>query len=206
MKNPLKLKELIIEKVDLAQVMLHYNVKFAYSPEFADEAQFSCPFHGADNKPSARYYRATKSCYCWVCRKKWDVVGFVREKESLSFNGALNYIIDWYKLDTSVISDDPEFVMKKRSYVTIREWSIIDSSAVPTGLSFTTPEIKDPVEEETIRSIMLRNKVLALHGKIPFEKYNTICTAYYMIMFEIAKGEKVLEKMNKLESKLDLKV
>jgi len=32
-----------------------------------DEEQFSCPFHGKDTKPSARYYKSTDSCYCFTC-------------------------------------------------------------------------------------------------------------------------------------------
>jgi CHC2 zinc finger len=195
MKNPLKLKEIVLEKVDMAEVMLHYNAKFAYNPKFADEAQLSCPFHGADNKPSARYYRATQSIYCWVCRKKWDVVSFIRDKEHLSFIGAINHLIDWYKLDVSSVSDDPEFELKKKKHLTIHDWENIDSSA---------PISRDPAEEESIRSIMLRNKIKEMSGKLPFDKYNAICSAYYMIMFEMSRGLKVFDKMNKLDSKLNI--
>ena len=176
MKDPLKLRELIIEKVELIDVMKHYKVKFAYSPDHADEAQFSCPFHGKDNKPSARYYRATKSCYCWVCRKKWDVVGFIRDKESLGFNAALWHLINWFHLDVSSVSDDPEFLLPK----------------------------KDPVSEETIKSIMLKNKIQELKGKVPFEKFNVLCSAYMMIMYEASRGIKILDKMDKLQSKMNV--
>jgi hypothetical protein len=205
MKNPVKLKELILSKVDLADVMQHYDVKFAYNPKFADEAQFSCPFHGKDNKPSARYYRSTQTCYCWVCRKKRDVVSFIKDKKSLSFKGAMAYLIDWYKIDTSSISDDPEFEMKKRKAMTVHDWANIDPSVVPTNLSFMFPkkEDQDPAEEETIRSIMLRNKIKALCNKIPFEKYNAVCSVFYMILFEMSKGVKVFDKISKLESKLN---
>ena len=60
MKDIEKLKDLVLEKVDLAQVMLDYKVNFVFNPLKVDEAQFKCPFHGQDTKPSARYYRATK--------------------------------------------------------------------------------------------------------------------------------------------------
>jgi CHC2 zinc finger len=174
MKDPTKLKELVIQRVDLAEVMKHYGVKFAYNPEHADEAQFSCPFHGKDNKPSARFYRATQSCYCWVCRKKWDVVSFIREKENLGFNAAVWHLIDWFHVDVSIVSDDPEFLFPK----------------------------KEPVPEEIVRTIMLRNKINDLRGKLPFDKFNAVCSVYLMIMYEMSKGIKVISKIDKLESKL----
>ena len=42
------------------------------------EEQFSCPFHGADNKPSARVYpesaRSHSHAWCFVCQERWDVI------------------------------------------------------------------------------------------------------------------------------------
>lgn len=42
------------------------------------EEQFSCPFHGADNKPSARVYpenaRGRSHAWCFVCQERWDVI------------------------------------------------------------------------------------------------------------------------------------
>lgn len=41
--------------------------------------QFSCPFHGKDNKPSARVYgetnRSPSHVWCFVCQKRWDAIG-----------------------------------------------------------------------------------------------------------------------------------
>jgi len=43
-----------------------------------EEEQFSCPFHGADNKPSARVYPSegqNKShAWCYVCQERWDAI------------------------------------------------------------------------------------------------------------------------------------
>jgi hypothetical protein len=174
MKDPIKLKELVLEKVELLDVMKHYNVKFAYSPDHAEEVQFSCPFHGKDNKPSARFYRATQSCYCWVCRRKWDAVSFIRDKENLGFNASIKHLIDWFKIDTSSIPDDPEFITPKT----------------------------EPVLEEAIVSRLIRNRLKELRGKLSFEKFNAVCSAYFLILYEMSKGIKVLDKMNLLESKL----
>jgi len=42
------------------------------------EEQISCPFHGADNKPSARVYpsdaRSHSHVWCFVCRERWDAI------------------------------------------------------------------------------------------------------------------------------------
>lgn len=43
------------------------------------EEQFSCPFHGKDNKPSARVYpssaRGPSHVWCYVCQEKgWDCI------------------------------------------------------------------------------------------------------------------------------------
>lgn len=47
------------------------------------EHQISCPFHGQDAHPSARYYPETPGSrshvWCFYCRKSWDVIGLWRE-------------------------------------------------------------------------------------------------------------------------------
>lgn len=50
------------------------------------EEQFSCPFHGSDNKPSARIYpestRGPSHAWCFVCQERWDAISLWRK-----FNG-----------------------------------------------------------------------------------------------------------------------
>lgn len=53
----------------------------------AKEEQFRCPFHGVDNKPSARIYPESATgpshAWCFVCQeKRWDAIGLWRK-----FNG-----------------------------------------------------------------------------------------------------------------------
>jgi hypothetical protein len=150
-KDPIKVKDLIIEQLSLAEVMVSYNVAFAYDPRLASEVQFRCPFHGKDNKPSARLYNNTKSCFCWVCRKAWDVVSFIMEKEKMSFREALNYIVGRYKIDISSIPDIPTMELKKIKY-----------------------------SEKNVVLKNLRSHVIELKRKIPFEKYRALCAAYFM--------------------------
>jgi hypothetical protein len=175
MKDPVKLKELLIEKINLADVMIEYNVEFPYDPRLVAEVQFKCPIHGKDNKPSARLYNDTKSCYCWVCRKSWDVVSFIQDMEKFSFGQTLNYIIKKYKIDTSSILDTPELDLESNEI-----------------------SINDPL----IKKAKIKKMILELKKTIPYKSYCSLCTAYFMSDFAIAKGANPVETLNKIEEKL----
>jgi len=175
MKDPIKVKDLIVSTVDLALVMLSYKVHFIYDPRHADEAQYRCPFHGSDNKPSARFYRATNSCYCWVCRKRWDVVSFIMEKENFSFLEALRYIVSRFNVDTSVIPDEPD-IHKSR-----------------------TPEISD----DSIRLLRLQKTIRSFRGKIEFDKYRALCMGMQMVQYDNFSGANISDSLNKIEGKLN---
>lgn len=45
--------------------------------------QFRCPFHGHDNKPSARVYpedaRTRSHAWCFVCQERWDILALWRK-------------------------------------------------------------------------------------------------------------------------------
>ena len=47
------------------------------------EEQISCPFHGADAKPSCRVYpdteRGSSHAWCFVCQERWDAIGLWRK-------------------------------------------------------------------------------------------------------------------------------
>lgn len=47
-----------------------------------------CPFHG-DTKASMKYYPNDNSVYCFSCKKTWDVIGFIQERDKLSFPEAV---------------------------------------------------------------------------------------------------------------------
>lgn len=174
MKNISKMKELVINSVDLAQVMLDYGVHFAYDPRPAPETQYHCPFHGADTKPSSRYYKATKSCWCWVCHKRWDVVDFVRDKESISYTSALLHLVRKHSLDISVIPDDPELNLKE----------------------------KGRVSEDSIMLKVLKGRLKDMRNSIPVEKYGMLVGVWYMIAYRMFQGLEVTDMLTKLELKI----
>ena len=177
MKSPDKIKDFILEHVDLAEVMLEYDVSFVFHPGNADEVQYRCPFHGKDNKPSARYYRHTQTCYCWYCKKSWNVIEFIKEKEVLNYYQALKYIPTKYKLDLSSIPDEPEFVEEKKE------------------------KEKVPVLSETdIRMTCVHKALLRMRGKLVFDKYIILCV-YFLSLAYRAAGD-IQDSLSKLEEKI----
>lgn len=67
-----------------------------YSEHLTDSStpvQLGCPFHGADNRPSARYYPRTgiRSDYvrCFKCNENWDSVNLVAKFSGVRFMDAL---------------------------------------------------------------------------------------------------------------------
>lgn len=176
MKDPLRLKELLDEKIDMAQVMLDYGVFFAYNPKSLSEAQFQCPFHGKDKKPSARFYKNTKSAWCWTCQKRWDLIGFVMEKEQAGFISAIKILIDKYNIDTSSIPETPKLEYQKA----------------------------DEVYHSTIIEIGILNKLKDLRKrKLLFEKYNVLCSLYLKIKYQFSLGKNVIIDAKKIENKLE---
>lgn len=174
MKNLVKLRELVLKEVDFAKVLLMYDVDFMYNPELVEEVQLRCPFHGKDNKPSARYYRETQSMFCWVCHKRWDIISFIMDMEHFSYKGSLLYIINKFQLDVSQIPDEPEFKEEKVS-----------------------------VSKELIETFTVKRKIREFRGKISFERYRALCSAYYMVMFKSYKDGDISSDINKLNNKID---
>lgn len=59
-----------------------------------EREQISCPFHGADNRPSAKVFPADTNSpshvWCYVCHERWDAIGLWKKFEGLeSFSQAL---------------------------------------------------------------------------------------------------------------------
>lgn len=47
-----------------------------------------CLFH-ADTRPSMKYYPDSNTVYCFSCNKAWDTIGFLIERDRLSFPEAI---------------------------------------------------------------------------------------------------------------------
>ena len=78
------------ERCNLGELLYEYG--YAVVPDPYREQPFSCGLHGADRKPSARYYPSTNSTWCWVCRKKRDPIAYVMEMEGVGFRDAVDHL------------------------------------------------------------------------------------------------------------------
>lgn len=70
------------DNVSAHDVLRRFGVSLKFGGD-SHEEQFSCPFHGKDNKPSARVYpsapRSASHVWCFTCQKSWDVFKLWRE-------------------------------------------------------------------------------------------------------------------------------
>lgn len=185
MKDPQKIKDLIIEKVPLADVMVSYGVEFIYNPVRVSEAQLKCPFHGRDTKPSARLYNNTNSFFCWVCRKSWDVIAFIMDKENFTYRQALNYIVNRFKVDISSIPDKPTLDLK--------------TMALPSQGDITSENYED--NKKVLFKKVYKN-LLEVKKKIPFDKYKALCGIYCHVRYKDHCGDETLETLKKIEDKI----
>ena len=115
------------------------------------EEQLSCPFHGKDNKPSARYYAETDTMYCWTCQKRWDVFGYLGEKKDYDFGSSVKFLVQKFGIDTSAMPDIEERVKR--------------------------PDLNKSEKKINRKSILLlkmEDRVVSLRQKIPFVKYNSL--------------------------------
>jgi len=80
--------ENIHNQVSAADVLSHHGIVLRKHGN--QEEQFSCPFHGEDKKPSARYYPQNRNglsgVWCFVCREQWDAIGLWKK-----FNGETKF-------------------------------------------------------------------------------------------------------------------
>ncbi len=102
-------------------VTAHDILRYHGSPLRASgdaEEQISCPFHGKDNKPSARIYptsgRSASHVHCFTCQKSWDVFGlwrnFMGHGEEIKFSTILFEIERAFNI---VVPEAPESIEVK---------------------------------------------------------------------------------------------
>lgn len=96
------------ETVQAHDVLRHFGVDVDDR-----EMQISCPFHGADKKPSARVYMRNgerhSHVWCFVCQEPWDCIALWRKfmADDAPFTRALWQMEQAFGLDKI---DPPEYV------------------------------------------------------------------------------------------------
>jgi len=93
----MNLMERINEEVSIYDLFDLVSPPIKYITQ-AKPCQVSCPFHGEDNKPSARVYPDSNSLRCYFCSKSWSPATFWAE--------ANQWYTDSGKLDIGRSLDD----------------------------------------------------------------------------------------------------
>jgi hypothetical protein len=146
-------------------------------------------FHGADRKKSARYYKETDTAYCWVCKKKWDVISFTQEMEGMSFPQALKHIVSTNKLDISKLPDAPEAEAQR---IRVREVVKVDERKLSIErLSQAITAIRDEVPPESYDKFVF--SFMALKYLISDEKFKEMYIKLREAMLRVIQRAASLE-------------
>ncbi len=175
MKDFQSLKDHIKKYVSLGE-MLRSEGKITLEIE---EEQISCPFHGVDNKKSARYYRETDTFYCWVCRKVWDVFSYVQQKDGYSIKEVINTLIRDHHIDISSVPEQMDVFIQ----------------------GITGPEKPVLVDRKNIFLGQVKDYIYKLRDRIDLEKYKRLVHSYMLLKYMIT-DDKFVEASNKMNGAL----
>jgi DNA primase len=156
MKDLTKLKDKILEYIDLATVLREDGI---LQTHFTEE-QIGCPFHGPDKKKSARFYRDTDSMYCWTCKESWDLFSYVQTRDSETFRGALEALVKKYRVDVSKVPDAVEGAKQKR---------------------LEAKKVKYDTKKFYLEK--LQTIVTSMREEIPQDKYTRLVFAYMLLKY-----------------------
>jgi hypothetical protein len=171
MKDIGAVKKLIENKVSLGAI-LKSDVSLSLD---IDEIQLSCPFHGVDAQKSARFYRDTDSMYCWVCKKSWDIYGYVGQREVMNFNQTVNYLVKTFHVDISKAPDA--------------------FTGGETSPLFTRKRVE--VDRKALAIAKIKTHLVLLKTKIAPEKYIRIVFAFMLLKYNTPE-ERFRDDSNKL--------
>lgn len=95
----------IREKVSAGDVLTRNGVALKWNGD--REEQISCPFHGKDENPSARYFPdeddSPSHVWCYACHKRWDTIGLWIE-----FNGKEKFSQTLFQIERAFGLTAPE--------------------------------------------------------------------------------------------------
>lgn len=174
MKDLEKLKEHVKKSITLG-ILLQNLGKVTYD---LDEEQIHCPFHGVDNKKSARYYKSTDTIYCWVCKKVWDIFSYISQKRGNNLKEAISYLVNTYKIDISSVPEQMDVFIQ----------------------GITGPS-KVVIDQKKLFLIQVHDFICNLRGKIDPEKYKKLVFSYMLLKHSVP-DEKFMEASTKMNEAL----
>ena len=117
-------KQQILDSVTAADILERNGValdKKGLRPE-----QISCPFHGKDNRPSARYFpadpKSASHVYCFFCKQRWDAIGLWRK-----FNGDQEYKAALGSIERAFGLKPPEEPKRVEKVVVPEDMKVVES-------------------------------------------------------------------------------
>lgn len=159
-------------------------------PDESTPFQVSCPFHGADARPSARYYprEGGKHDYlrCFKCRENWDCINLIAKFNGIRFMDALSDLERRFHIKTPKRPEAPEIVEpadRDSKYVS-DQWK-----DVPRMLG------------------LLENKLARVRSKSSLSDYIKFCRVLDAVQWDFDKLNKstpaMAEVLQKLMSRMD---
>jgi len=151
--------------------------------------QVSCPFHGVDARPSARYYPSSgsRSDYlrCYYCKENWDALNLFMKFRGLQFMDALKELERRYRLK----------VPKRPDGTPIEEPKDRSSSEYVSEAWLDVPRVLD----------MLEKKLARVRDRASLIDYVRFCRVLDRVRWDLdlAKGEptdamvQILDKLRK---------
>lgn len=101
--------EQVHQRVSAFEILRRNGIRLRQVSDTRAE-QIKCPFHGQDNKPSARIYPDSNNrpshVWCYVCQKSWDAIGLQMEFGSLKFSQALSELERSYGIEVPEMPKD----------------------------------------------------------------------------------------------------
>lgn len=105
--------------------------EFGHGEDIPDEntsVQISCFYHGADNRPSARYYPRSGGrsdhVHCYKCHESWDSINLYAKFRGLRFMDALTDLERRFHIKLSRRPEGPEIISptERKSDYTSNQW------------------------------------------------------------------------------------
>lgn len=174
MKDLSSLKEHIKKYITLGD-LLRNEGKLLHT---LDEEQIHCPFHGADNKRSARYYKSTDYIYCWKCKQIWDIFSYIQQSKGISLRETINSLVQTYHIDISSVPEQMDVLIHG-----------------------VTGAQKVEVDHKKLFLMQVYDYLLGVRDKIDLEKFKKLAFSYMLLKYSIT-DEKFIEASGKFNEAL----
>lgn len=141
-------------------------------PDETTPTQISCPFHGADAKPSARFYpagsgRSYDIVRCFKCKENWDCISLYAKFRGLRFMDALVELERRFRIRVPRRPEEPETV-----------------DPVDRGASY----VSDKWDDVPKVLLLLEAKLARLRSRASLSDYVKFCRVLDAVQWDVDKA------------------